>query len=57
MAMPAVGGGFHGARLSACLDAGGGWKSIAGDKANPYVIAGSWLGSGFGIRMGMRFYL
>jgi hypothetical protein len=43
--------------MSVCLDAGGGWKSIVGDKANLYVIAASWLGSGFGIRMGMRFYL
>ena len=43
--------------LSVCLDAGGGWKSLFGEKSNPYVIASSWLGSGFGIRMGMRFYL
>jgi hypothetical protein len=48
---------FTAPRVSVCLDAGGGWKSIVGDKSNPFVIAGSWLGSGFGIRMGMRFYL
>jgi hypothetical protein len=48
---------FTAERLSVCLDAGGGWKSLFGDKSNPYVIASSWLGSGFGIRMGMRFYL
>jgi len=48
---------FTAPKVSVCLDAGGGWKSIVGDKTNPYVIAGSWLGSGFGIRMGMRLYL
>ena len=47
---------FTSPRVSICLDAGGGWKSIFGDESNPYVIASSWLGSGFGIRMGMRFY-
>jgi hypothetical protein len=36
---------------------GGGFKSMAGEKSNPYVIASSWLGSGFGIRSGLRFYL
>jgi hypothetical protein len=48
---------FTAPSMSVCLDAGGGLKSIVGDKTNPYVVAGSWLGSGFGIRMGMRFYL
>jgi hypothetical protein len=48
---------FTAPRASLCLDAGGGFKSISGDKANPYVIAAGWLGSGFGIRLGMRFYL
>jgi hypothetical protein len=47
---------FTAPRVSLCLDAGGGWKSLFADKANPYAIASSWLGSGFGIRMGMRFY-
>lgn len=31
---------FAAPRVSVCLDAGGGWKSLFGDKANPYVIAG-----------------
>lgn len=43
--------------MSIFLDGGGGFKSLFGDKTNPYVIAGSWLGSGFGIKLGMRFYL
>jgi hypothetical protein len=43
--------------MSVYLDAGGGFKSIHGDKGNQYLIASSWLGSGFGISMGMRFYL
>jgi hypothetical protein len=42
--------------LSVSIDAGGGYRSLFGDKKNPYVIASSWLGSGFGTRMGMRFY-
>jgi hypothetical protein len=48
---------FTAKSLSVFLDAGGGFKSLLGDKANPYVTASSWLGSGFGIKMGMRFYL
>lgn len=44
-------------KMSVHLDAGGGFKSVTGDKANQYLIASSWLGSGFGFRMGMRFYL
>ena len=47
---------FTGRTVSVFLDAGGGFKSLFGDESNPYVIAGSWLGSGFGIKMGMRFY-
>ena len=43
--------------LSVFLDAGGGFKSLYADKKNQYVIASSWLGSGCGIKMGMRFYL
>jgi hypothetical protein len=42
--------------LSVCLDAGGGLKSLIGDKSNPYAVASSWLGSGFGIRMSLRVY-
>jgi len=47
---------FTSPRMAVYLDAGGGFKSMFGDKTNPYVIASSWLGSGFGIRTGMRFY-
>ena len=43
--------------LSVFIDAGGGFKSLFGDKTNRYVVASSWLGSGFGIKMGMRLYL
>jgi hypothetical protein len=42
--------------LSICLDAGGGLKTLIGDKTNAYAVASSWLGSGFGIRVGLRFY-
>jgi hypothetical protein len=42
--------------MSVHLDAGGGLKSVSGDRSNQYLVASSWLGSGFGIRMGMRFY-
>ncbi len=48
---------FTAKSLSVFLDAGGGFKTVFGDKQNPYVVASSWLGSGFGIKMGMRFYL
>jgi hypothetical protein len=48
---------FTAKSLSVFLDAGGGFKTVFGDKQNLYVVASSWLGSGFGIKMGMRFYL
>ena len=48
---------FTAKSLSVFLDAGGGFKSVIGDKSNPYVIGSSWLGSGFGLKMGMRLYL
>ena len=48
---------FTAPTIAVFLDAGGGLKSLAGDKTNPYATASSWLGSGFGIKMGMRFYL
>jgi len=48
---------FTAKSLSVFLDAGGGFKTLFGDRQNPYVVASSWLGSGFGIKMGMRFYL
>ena len=48
---------FTAKSLSVFLDAGGGFKTVFADKQNLYVVASSWLGSGFGIKMGMRFYL
>ena len=48
---------FTSQSLSVFLAAGGGFKSLFGDRENQYVVASSWLGSGFGIKMGMRFYL
>jgi hypothetical protein len=42
--------------ISYRLDSGGGFKSLYGDKHNLYAIASSWLGSGFGIRTGLRRY-
>jgi hypothetical protein len=48
---------FTSEHIALILDAGGGFKSLIGDKSNQYVIASSWLGSGFGIKMGVRYYL
>jgi hypothetical protein len=48
---------FTSKHISMILDAGGGFKSLIGNKSNQYVIASSWLGSGFGIKMGIRYYL
>lgn len=48
---------FTAPSMSVFLDAGGGFKSLYADKTNPYAVASSWLGSGFGIKMGMRVYL
>ena len=48
---------FTSDRISLILDAGGGYKSLIGDKSNQYAIASGWLGSGFGIKMGMRYYI
>ena len=48
---------FTSEHISMILDAGGGFKSLIGDKSNQYAIASSWLGSGFGIKMGIRYYL
>jgi len=47
---------FTGERTSIYFDAGGGFKMHTGDEENPYVIASSWLGSGFMLRLGMTFY-
>ena len=54
--------GFYGFELftsediSFFIDAGGGLKSLIGDKENLYAIASSWLGSGFGTRLGVNYY-
>jgi hypothetical protein len=48
---------FTSEHIALILDAGGGLKNIFGDKSNQYTIASSWLGSGFGIKMGVRYYL
>ena len=51
---------FTAPTLSVFLDCGGGFKNYFVEesrKTDPYVIAASWLGSGFGIRMGTRFYM
>jgi hypothetical protein len=48
---------FTSDRLAVFLDAGGGFKTLKPeDDENVYAIAASWLGSGFGLKMGMRFY-
>jgi hypothetical protein len=50
---------FTAEKLSVFLDVGGGLKNLLVDaarKTDPYVVAASWLGSGFGIKMGMRFF-
>jgi hypothetical protein len=39
------------------VQSGGGFKTLlVEDKTDPYAVASSWLGSGFGIQMGSRFY-
>ena len=49
---------FIGDRSSIYVQSGGGFKSmLVEDKTNAYAVASSWLGSGFGFRMGSRFYL
>lgn len=48
---------FTSERMSMFLDAGGGFKTLKPeDKNNLYAIASSWIGSGFGLKMGIRFY-
>ncbi len=42
--------------LSVFIEAGGGFKTLSGDDENLYAVASSWLGSGFGIRTGIRWY-
>lgn len=47
---------FTSDRLSVFLDAGGGFKAVKpADEENIYAIAANWLGSGFGLKMGIRF--
>lgn len=51
---------FTGEKSSIFIDSGGGFKNLyvdAARKTDPYVVAASWVGSGFGFRMGTRFYL
>lgn len=48
---------FTSERMSMFWDAGGGFKSLKSkDKENLYAIASSWIGSGFGMKTGMKFY-
>lgn len=47
---------FTADKVAYFLDSGGGYKGLRGDKENLYALASSWLGSGFGIKTGMRFY-
>ncbi|MBN1412724.1 MAG: hypothetical protein JW969_17890 [Spirochaetales bacterium] len=47
---------FTAEKISYYIDSGGGYKGMFCDKSNLYAIASSWLGSGFGIKNGMRFY-
>ena len=48
---------FTSEKSSFHIEAGGGFKSLfVEDKEQPYAVASSWLGSGFGIQMGSRIY-
>jgi hypothetical protein len=47
---------FPSDRISIFFEAGGGFKSLFGDKQNLYVIGSGWLGSGVTARMGVNFY-
>ncbi len=46
-----------GPKIAFFTDVGGGFKTMSGDKTNAYLIAASWIGSGFSYRSGLRFYL
>lgn len=51
---------FTGTHTSVFIDSGGGFKNFLVDRArktDPYVVAASWIGSGFGIRMGSKIYM
>jgi hypothetical protein len=41
--------------LSVYVEAGGGFKSLFGDRDNLHAIASAWLGSGVSLKMGVRF--
>ncbi|MBI9106976.1 MAG: hypothetical protein JEZ04_09550 [Spirochaetales bacterium] len=48
---------FTSEKNSIFIQSGGGYKSMfVEDKTNPYAVAGSWPGSGFGIEMGSNIY-
>jgi len=47
---------FTADKIAYFLDSGGGYKGLFCDKSNMYAVASSWLGSGFGIKTGMRLY-
>ena len=48
---------FTSSRSAVYLEAGGGFKSIRGDKENRYLKTTAWLGSGVTLRMGVNLYL
>ncbi len=51
---------FTSDKSSIFIDSGGGFKNLyvdAGRKTDPYVVAASWVGSGFTFRMGTKLYL
>ena len=47
---------FTADKIAYFVDSGGGYKGMFCDKSNMYAVASSWLGSGFGIKTGMRLY-
>jgi len=48
---------FVSPRSAVFVQGGGGFKSmLVEDKTDPYAVASSWLGSGFGIQMGSSLY-
>ena len=47
---------FTAENISYFFDTGGGLKMVKGDRENMYVIGSNWLGSGIGMKSGMRFY-
>jgi len=43
-------------KFSTYIESGGGFKTVMGDKDNPYVVASRWQGSGATLRMGTKIY-